>query len=753
MAALHLIKPRGILCIGSLCFFSILTPLPSLAASEQSSQENSNFFVIAPEEKSADKKSENLHITTRGAHSMASGNASYVIKPMDQSSEAASNFFVIVPEEKPAVKKAEIPAAVAEQEAAPATPERNLDKPAAVAETAPAIPEIAPVVEAKTFPVILAPDTAKNLNALKPVAEAVPAAPVVAHVLEVKPAPTIQATATAKGLNSLAPAAGKVPKVAQDGPPPPDIPDLVAPLDIVDIPPPTPIKAVSEPVKIEKNLVDSKNTATKNTGANVPADKITDNDKKPAGETKEREDVKPIVNGYSAFKQFLSESKGVVALNVSEYAQQANVMEPIRLDEAVAFALKNNLEIKASNSRAKSAALEKMTAYSRLLPSLDVKLSRGNEQSKPASYNDMFGNRVLDDKHVRKDRAVAVRLPLIDLEVVSDILTSSDKETLAKIQDRDERDSIVYDTVNVYLKLVQARLAVNLADQYRAHLQELYDHMKARVDGGGATAGDLERIKGHENLAEVARAEALGEYETNLAEFRRLTQITPSQLQISEVLVPEIPKSLPTAIEKALKNNPAYLATQAQRDIAASSRNSSFSRAIPKLSLEYSDTYSYDAGGAAKGNPVDGAYPTQDDKRLLLVAHWSLNGGLEIGEGMTALEKERETNFRSLDARSRIEEGVRASYNAINAANQRVAILQSGVTSNEKVVREFEDQYKNGSRSIFELLDAHAQLYGNLVNLMRIEIARALAAYQVRRQTGDLIAALIDQEHSVKKGL
>ncbi len=470
-----------------------------------------------------------------------------------------------------------------------------------------------------------------------------------------------------------------------------------------------------------------------------------------AAKPDERSDLKPINRDYSAFRQFLAQTNGIVALNVSEYAQKANIVEPIRLDEAVAFAIKNNLEIKASNSRSKSAALEKLTAYSRLLPSLDAKLSHGSEESMPASYNDLFGNRVLDDKHTRKDRTFAVRQPLIDLEVVADILTSTDKENLAKIQSQGDRDSIAYDTVNVYLKLLQARIAVQLADQYHAHLEELLNRMKNRVDGGGATVGDLERIKGHANLAEVARAEALGEYETNLAEFRRLTQITPAQLQVSEVLVPDVPKSLPDAITKALQNNPAYKATEIQRDIAASTRNSSFSKIVPKVSLEYSDTYSYNAGGAAKGNPVDGAYPTQQDKRLLLVAHWTLNGGLEVAEGMTALEKERETNFRSLDARSRIEEGVRASYNAINAANQRVSILQKGIESNEKVVREFEDQYKNGSRSIFELLDAHAQLYGNRVNLMRIEIARALAAYQVRRQMGDLLLALIEQEHSAKR--
>lgn len=462
-------------------------------------------------------------------------------------------------------------------------------------------------------------------------------------------------------------------------------------------------------------------------------------------------DIKPIITGYSAFKQFLAETKGIVALNVSEYAQTANVAEPIRLDEAVAFALKNNLEVKAADSRTKSAALEKITAYSRFLPALDVKFSKGSEESAPASYNDSFGNRVLDDKHTRRDRTFSVRQPLIDLEVVADIITSADKETLAHTQERDDRDGIAYDTVNMYLKLLQARISVQLADQYRTHLDELSERMKARLEGGGATIGDLERIKGHANLAEVARAEALGEYESSLAEFRRLTQITPAQLQVSEVLVPEVPKSLDDAVKNALKNNPSYIASQNKLDIANSTRNSAFAKIAPKVSLEYSDTYSYNAGGAAKGNPVDGVYPDQQDKRLLLVAHWTLNGGLEVAGGITASEKSKEAHFRSLDARSRIEEGMRASYNAINAANQRIAILQKGVESNEKVVHEFEDQYKNGSRSIFELLDAHSQLYSNRVNLMRIEIARALSAYQVRRQMGDLLVALIEQEHAAKK--
>lgn len=477
----------------------------------------------------------------------------------------------------------------------------------------------------------------------------------------------------------------------------------------------------------------------------------------------EKEDMKtlpdPFAAGktpaekYSVLGRFLKEIKGVVVLNVGKYARPASVMDSIRLDEAVAFALKNNLELQASHSSTKSAALEKMTAYSRYLPSVDVKLSKGREESLPASYNDQFGNRVLDDRHQRADRTFAVRQPLIDLEVVADIINSADKEALANHQASADKDNVAYDTISAYLKLVQAKIAFQLAEQYRNQLDELSKHMSTRVEVGGATAGDLERIKVHSSVAEAARAEALGEYESSLAEFRRLTQITPAQLDAFSVTDPKVPVSLDDALKSAMQHNPDYIVSRNKIDIASSTRNSVLAKTIPKVSLEYSDSNSWDAGGAAKGNPVDGAYPNQRDKRLLLVAHWALNGGTEIGEGLTAAEKMREARFRSLDVKARLEEGMVASYNAIAAADQRLEIIRRAIESSEKVVSEFTDQYKNGSRSIFELLDAHGQLYNNRLGMMRMEITRILAAYQVHRQMGDIVPTLIAQAPSrpVKK--
>ncbi len=97
----------------------------------------------------------------------------------------------------------------------------------------------------------------------------------------------------------------------------------------------------------------------------------------------------------------------------------------------------------------------------------------------------------------------------------------------------------------------------------------------------------------------------------------------------------------------------------------------------------------------------------------------------------------------SQDVLDRMEQAMRASYTAINAARQRRSVLQKTVAANERVVQGFEEQYKEGTRSLFELLDSYEQLYSSRLNLMRVVIANAQASYQVRREMGELVPSIL----------
>ena len=435
-----------------------------------------------------------------------------------------------------------------------------------------------------------------------------------------------------------------------------------------------------------------------------------------------------------------------VALNVSEAAASANVQDPVHLDEAVAFALKNNFEVSAAEEKSRSAYWDKMGAYSQYVPVLQVSADTGPERSQPASINDASGSRVTDSTHHRRDQSITVTQPLIDLNIVADILSGRDKEDLASIDKQDVRDGVAFDAASLYLSLLQARIAVQLADDYKQYLDKLAGRIKARVEGGGSPSADLDRIRGRSTVAEGARIEVLGEYQAHLAEFKRLTGIMPPQIKIPRMLAPPLPENMQEALESALKLSPAYAASLKKVDIAADDRNKSISGLMPRLSLQYSNSHSYNAGGSAEGNPADGIFPRQDTQNVMLVAQWALNGGTSITGGLSGAAKEREMNFRSLDVRSRIEEGIRSGYASVNAARDRQIALQKTIEADERVVRGFEDQFTNGTRSLFDLLDSYEQLYNARLNFVRVTIAGAKASYQVRRQMGGLISSIVRVE-------
>ena len=352
-----------------------------------------------------------------------------------------------------------------------------------------------------------------------------------------------------------------------------------------------------------------------------------------------------------------------------------------------------------------------------------------------------------DSVHHRRDQSITITQPLIDLGIVADILSSGDKEDIAKFDQRDVREGVAFETASAYLNLLQARIAVRLAEEYKRYLDNLAARIKARVEGGGAPAADLERIRSRSSIADGARIEALGEYETQLAEFRRLTKITPPELAIPKTLAPAIPGDMEQAMEAALKANPTYMSGLKKIDLATDDRNKSYSGLLPKLSFQYSNTYAYNAGDVAHANETDGTvFPEQKTQNVMLVAQWALYGGTSITGGLSGAAKEREMNFRALDIRARLEQGIRSSYTSINAGRDRLAALRKTIEANERVVEGFEYQFTNGTRSLFDLLDSYEQLYSARLNFVRVTVACAKASYQVHRQMGQLIPAIVGAE-------
>lgn len=440
----------------------------------------------------------------------------------------------------------------------------------------------------------------------------------------------------------------------------------------------------------------------------------------------------------------LTLDSAVERLSGADGLPQGELQDLVMLDEAVAFALEKNFELKAAYEGYESAEWDKISAYSQFVPTVNLDLAAGNERSRPGAYNDENGTRVEDTMHHRKDRTLTIRQPLINLDIISDILIGEKKQYIADYARLETRDTITSDTIVAYLQILQSSMSMLLADQYKQYLDALGERMLKRVEGGGAATADLDRIVSRASIAENARVEASAQYETNILQFQRLTGIVPTRLQIPARLAPSIPGEYKTALERATRKNPSYLSSVEKIDAARLDRNKLFSGVVPKVYAQYMSGYTYNAGGAADGNPVDGVYPTSRTDSAMLIMQWNLNGGTQIASGMSGVHKTRQMQYQSIDVQKRLEQGMSTSYSAINATQERLNILQKTVEANERVVVAYEEQFKNGTRQLFDLLDAYEQLYNSRLNMLRAIFAYTQATYQIQRNMGSIVESVLE---------
>lgn len=441
---------------------------------------------------------------------------------------------------------------------------------------------------------------------------------------------------------------------------------------------------------------------------------------------------------------------GDPVVHLEQTVRAPDVTDALRLDEAVAFALKNNFEVRAASAKTDAADWDVVGAYLGYMPTITYSRSSGRERSGPASYN-INDKRVQDDTHHRRDKELSIKQPLVDLTLISDILLRHKSQTAAEIEETGVRERIALQTIGAFYKIIQARLFIRMAEQYKAQLDKLNDLMASRVEGGGAAQADLDRIKARSVSAQSAIIETRSEFDAAMDEFRRLTGVTPLQFQVPAMLVPTLPPTIEDALTKALRGNPDYLLSLRQTEVQQYEADKAYSRLLPKVTFEFTKSRTWNAGGSALGSTdaggTDEIFPYQNDERAMVVTTWTFSGGTDVAAGLSANAKAREANFKSLDTRSRVEELVRTSYNALGAANSRIPVLQQAVESNARVVSAFEEQYMNASRPLFDLLDAYERHYSARLDLTRVLVAEAQAAHQLRRQMGELIQALKETEH------
>lgn len=482
----------------------------------------------------------------------------------------------------------------------------------------------------------------------------------------------------------------------------------------------------------------------------------------PSAKGKEREALSEAAPENSPLPEEVSaeRSKLLVKMNGSPMIDLSSIVKTLpkaadivqaaelRVDEAVAYSLKNNFEIAASRQKKIGSRWEEVGAVGQFFPRAELTRGVGKQRSSPAGFNNSNDQRIKDNSHHYRERIWSVSVPIIDLSLISDLLSRHNIASAAAAEEMGTKEKIALDTVKDYYRLIMYSLNMLFADEYKKQLEGLTERMAARVEGGGSAPAELDRVRARALMAQSSIIDARNNLESTLFEFRRLTGVDAEKLALPANFLPFVPDDVEAISKRSIAGNPDYLTAVYRANAAEFDIATFLNRSLPKLQFQITSTRTYNSGGSALDFEADdgGPFAYQNEKKAMLVLSWAFNPTVDIPQALAGLAKSREEFYKSIDIRKRVDETVRASHSAMRTASSRVDPMMQAMQSSQKVVDAFEMQYQNANRTVLDLLDAYERLYQAKKDLVSIMTTEAIAGYQLRRQMGELVQAIVTIE-------
>lgn len=401
----------------------------------------------------------------------------------------------------------------------------------------------------------------------------------------------------------------------------------------------------------------------------------------------------------------------------------------LSLEEALARTLQNSYSYAAASAQAEGALYGKKAALGQLGPTLDVRAQRGREYSAPASIiNPNTGRALSSDTHIRWDNSVILRQPLFAPASYFEYRKQASLANAADLRKEDAREALYYTTIKAYYDLLRSYVALTFARSYTERMDTLQEYMNKRLQGGGASKVDFERVRGRALNARSTMIEAEGVLESAMVTLAQLTGVRTQQLGIPTKMMPLVPNTSRLALEQIYENNPAVRAARQDTAAASEELKSARSRFSPNFSIEVSQARTDNAGG-------DGRLTT--DRRYMFVMNMNLlNGGSDYYYQKQIGSKYVEKANTASDLERKLKEQIEINYRTLDAVKKRITIARQAYQTNADVADVFLEQLATGNKQLLDVLDAYQQAYLSRVELSQLLFLQADISYQILRNTG-----------------
>ncbi|OED44700.1 hypothetical protein ACH42_06885 [Endozoicomonas sp. (ex Bugula neritina AB1)] len=400
------------------------------------------------------------------------------------------------------------------------------------------------------------------------------------------------------------------------------------------------------------------------------------------------------------------------------------------LEEAIKRTLSDHPQAQAGMSRWHSQQETISAARSGYWPSLDVVAGVGKQKKHFAATNPYDGV-----NFTRKEASFSIRQNLFSGLNTMSTVRSAKKSTMAeqwRLQTTYEELGL--QVVDVYLKVLERRDHVHLAEENLSFHDDIYQQIHQRTVQGVARNSDLAQIEGRRARANANLISARNNLIDAESEYLSLVGVAPEDLEKPDFDSLVIPVSLEQAIKKSRDGHPGIQAANLDIQSSQAQYKAVRSAHMPTLDFEVDQNWRDNADGAP------GA--TKDLTAMVRVRYNLFRGGGDRARLQESAYKVEESRAQLDRTFRNTEEKLRIAWAAFELTGQQADFLALHQESSKETVVAYREQFNIGKRTLLDLLDGENELFQSSRSLKSTQYQEAFARYRILGATGQLLNSL-----------
>lgn len=399
------------------------------------------------------------------------------------------------------------------------------------------------------------------------------------------------------------------------------------------------------------------------------------------------------------------------------------------LAEVVERMLETNPEASSALASLRATYEEVAQAKSGLLPTVDVRVASGREQTSNVFLNPR--KPTLD----RRESSVTLRQLIFDAYGVQSEIDRQNARVLSfRNRAVDTFEQLAQRAAETYTQLLREREQLVLARANVETHRETARLVELRYKNGVGTRADVEQA-----LARIASAQSVvvnreGNRREAEERYRRVIGQAPGALAPAPELGSRLPGTLETLLEEVRNGHPRVLQAMSDLDAGKAQRRGAQSAYFPRFDFEL---------GANRNRNLDGvAGPNNDITAMVVMRYNVFRGGGDAARDRELQERETALTADIESARRAVSESVAVAWVNIATARDTAAMIERQVNAVARVRESYIDQFELGRRTLLDLLNTENELFNAKANLLSARYDIKLAEYRTLGGAARLLPAL-----------